>query len=164
MEHADMSETLTIRAVETSDLPAIADLWCELQRAHEAYHPCWTLTEFARDHYLDHLHSVIDSDSSVFRVVLESSGRVVGCCHGRVSSQPAHHSEHQIGEIISIIVDSSARDGGIGTALLTAVVEELQRSGVSRIETHVSADNADAIRFMERARFHLHNVMLSRDL
>ncbi len=159
-----MSETLTIRSVETADLPEVADLWCDLQRAHEPFHPCWSLSPEARDRYLDHLRDLAGSETTVLRVVVEASGKIVGYCHGRVETLPPHHSESCIGNIIAISVDPAVRDGGIGSALLNSVVDELGRGGITRIEMTLSADNAEAIRFAERARFHLHTVTLTREL
>jgi ribosomal protein S18 acetylase RimI-like enzyme len=157
-----VTSTLTIRAAVAADLAAVADLWCALQRVHEPFHPCWELAAGAREHYLRALRESLGDSRTVLRVVAEPQGRLVGFCLGRVAELPAHASEARLGVIESIHVETGARDGGIGSTLLAAVSEELGRLGAGRLEVTVSADNDAAIRFLERARFSLHTVTLSR--
>ena len=158
-----MSSTLTIRTVEAGDLPAIADLWCALQRAHESYHPRWSVGPRQHRRYREDLAEVVGADGHVHRVVVESTGRLVGFCHGEIVVPPEYDSEDRIGKVAAIFVDPSVRDAGIGSALVTAVVDGLEGEGATRIEATISAENDGAIRFFERARFSLLTVTLTRE-
>jgi len=159
-----METILTIRAAEPGDLPAIADLWRALRREHEPYHPCWSASESWRADLLDDLRAAAASGVAVLRVAAEPSGRLAGYCRGAIAALPAHSGEERIGVIDEVYVEPASRDAGIGATLVAAVVDEFRRAGISRLETTVSADNDGAIRFLERARFCLHTVTLSRDL
>jgi ribosomal protein S18 acetylase RimI-like enzyme len=158
-----VTSTLTIRAAEEADLAAVADHWCALQRAHAPFHPCWELAPGARDRFLAALRAALAHEGAALRVVAEPTGRIVGYCLGRTIELPPHASEARLGVVESIHVERAARDAGVGSALLAAVVEELRRAGAGRVEVTVSADNDGAIRFLERARFGLHTVTLTRD-
>jgi len=159
-----MESILTIRAAEPSDLTAIADLWRALRREHEPYHPCWSASATWREDLLDELRAAAAAGTAVLRVAAEPSGRLAGYCRGRISPLPAASGEARIGVIEEVYVEPGSRDAGIGATLVGAVIDELRQAGISRLETTASADNDGAIRFLERARFSLHNVTLSRDL
>ena len=59
---------------------------------------------------------------------------------------------------LHVTVHAGAADGP------PSVWSAIRDLGAERIETTVCADNADAIRYLERALFQLHTVTLSRDL
>jgi len=160
-----MSSTLTIRTVELSDLPAVADLWCLLRREHAPFHPCYAVGPRERRLYLEALERAVADAGTVLRVVVEASGTIVGFCHGSLETgAPGVGSgSERLARIESIFVDSSVRDAGIGSALVTAVVEALRSAGATRFEATIHAENDGAIRFFERARFSLHTVTLSRE-
>ena len=158
-----MTSTLTIRAAAEADHAGVADLWCARQGAHAPFHPCWELAPGARDRFLAALRASLADERVALRVVAEPAGRIVGYCLGRTIDLPPHASEPRLGVVESIHVERAARDSGVGSALLSAVVEELRRAGAGRVEVTVSADNDGAIRFLERARFCLHTVTLTRD-
>ena len=63
-----------------------------------------------------------------------------------------------------MFVDRNSRDAGIGQTMLRAVTDTLAREGVGRVVVTLCAENANAIRFLERQRFELHTVTLSRTL
>lgn len=159
-----MESTLTIRAAEGADIPAIADLWRALRREHEPHHSSWSASATWRDAVVADLRAAAADGSAVLRVAVEPSGRLAGYCRGRIARQPAHAGEVRIGLVEEVYVEPGSRDAGIGATLVAAVVDELRRAGIARLETTVSADNDGAIRFLERARFCLHTVTLSRDL
>lgn len=61
------------------------------------------------------------------------------------------------GSLVAKLDDVSVRAGwqgrGVGTAMLNALVHELQRDGVTRIDSACHRDNARAWRFYERLGF-----------
>lgn len=156
--------TLTIRAATAADLEGIVPLWIELQNIHVDHHPCWTADDADGEEYREALAAVLDHPETVLRVAVETGGKVVGYCHGSAELQPATLAESRVGRFHGVFVIPSARDGGVGSALVAAVLDVLRGTGVSRVEATASAENDGAIRFLERARFGLHTVTLGHDL
>ncbi len=59
----------------------------------------------------------------------------------------------QEGEITNVAVASEARRGGVGTALLMRLKEELYKRGIFRIVLEVRVSNMPAIRLYEKIGF-----------
>lgn len=68
-------------------------------------------------------------------------GYVVGASRGRD------------GHIVSVAVDLRHRRKGIGTALLTSVIQQLMKEGVQEVHLEVRKENMVAILFYERMGF-----------
>jgi [ribosomal protein S18]-alanine N-acetyltransferase len=79
-------------------------------------------------------------------VVADMNGSIVGyaglCAYG---SGEAY--------VQTIAVASDRRRAGVGTALLTDLLEDARRRGCSHVDLEVRADNGDAIRLYERHGF-----------
>ncbi|HWS44850.1 MAG TPA: GNAT family N-acetyltransferase [Acidimicrobiia bacterium] len=102
----------------------------------------------------------VHEDASVLDgFVVESDGRPVGCALW-----------HEIdGDAELVVLVTTYRGAGAGTALLDAVVEFAQASGWHRLWLVTTNDNTDAIRLYQRAGwewvgFHQDAVTKSRDL
>ncbi len=128
------------------------------------FHSCHEPTDDAVDTQRKELNDLLGQAETFFHVAVEPSGQVVGYCLGTIQSRPASLAEEQVGVISSMFVDRNSRDAGIGQTMCRAVVDALARSGVTRVEATLCAENADAIRFLEKQRFELHTVTLSRDI
>jgi ribosomal protein S18 acetylase RimI-like enzyme len=78
-------------------------------------------------------------------------GEVVGCCVACYAISTSR------GAIVAKLDDVNVKPGlegqGVGSAMLSALKEELRRSGVERIDTATHFDNPGARRFYERHGF-----------
>ena len=84
------------------------------------------------------------------RLVAERDGAVVGwVAVSRVSRRPAYSGvvEH------SVYVDASARQSGVGRALLDALVAEAPRHGIWTIQTSIIDANEASLRLHQAAGF-----------
>ena len=77
-------------------------------------------------------------------VVAESAGEIAGFCLG-------HRAPRSVGRIITLDVRSDRRRGGVGAALLSALIA--QTAGARRTVLEVDLRNAGAIAFYERLGF-----------
>ncbi|MEO8432490.1 MAG: N-acetyltransferase [Acidobacteriota bacterium] len=79
-------------------------------------------------------------------VLAESEGSIAGFCVG-------HRSPRTTGRIITLDVREDRRRGGLGAALLSAVIERLAAAGARRTVLEVDVRNPGAIAFYERLGF-----------
>lgn len=60
------------------------------------------------------------------------------------------------GDTLEIVtIDAMTPNGGVGSALLTAVTDEARRRQVRQLVVTTTNDNLDALRFYQRREFHL---------
>lgn len=79
-------------------------------------------------------------------VVAESAGEIAGFCLG-------HRAPRSVGRIITLDVRSDRRRGGVGAALLSALIARLEAAGARRTVLEVDLRNAGAIAFYESLGF-----------
>jgi ribosomal-protein-alanine N-acetyltransferase len=79
-------------------------------------------------------------------VVAESPWGLLGYAGLMIADDEAH--------IMNLAVRSDARGRGLGTALLSALVDEAGRRGIARMTLEVRPSNAEAVALYERAGFH----------
>jgi ribosomal-protein-alanine N-acetyltransferase len=77
--------------------------------------------------------------------VAEANGEVLGFIAAQIVAD--------VGELESIVVETSARRTSIGSQLLITVTKCVQEQGASRLILEVRAGNAAAIGFYEKAGF-----------
>jgi len=122
----------TVRAMRWWDIEPVMALEVELF-GDEAWSPTmfWSeLAEHASRHYL----------------VVSAGERIVA--YAGLCAYPPHESYVQ-----TIAVAPDTQGQGLGTRLLTALIDESQRRGCTRLDLEVRADNDDAIRLYERHGF-----------
>ncbi len=97
---------------------------------------------WSADAYRDEL---ADQRHRRYVVAVDDEGTLVGWAGVRVLADE--------GEILTIGVVPAARRAGIGTLLLTTLVEEAGRRGARHVYLEVRPDNAAALRLYEREGF-----------
>ena len=88
------------------------------------------------------------------RVLLaEREGRVVGLAAITTARTLAH--DRPLSRITALVVDASARRGGIGRALPAAVLDQVRKDGCEGVEltTGIEPERSDAHRFYEALGF-----------
>lgn len=77
-------------------------------------------------------------------LLAERDGQVVGMLMYRVA-----------GGVADIVTINAFESGGVGAALIRALVEEVRTADVRRVRVSTTNDNTRALRFYQRAGFHL---------
>jgi ribosomal-protein-alanine N-acetyltransferase len=110
----------------------------EAARIHaSAFHRGWSASEIAN----------LANDASVLaHVALDSAGREV------LGFSMARHAASEA-EILTIVIDGSKRQRGLGAALLAAQVKALEEFGVKEIFLEVDGQNAPALALYARFGF-----------
>ena len=91
------------------------------------------------------------AEPDAFVMIAEGDGEPVGYAMLHLSEGSVGYTTSEtVADVETLSVMPSARSGGVGTALMDAVEEELNAIGVREIRLGVVAGNDDAIRFYER--------------
>jgi GNAT superfamily N-acetyltransferase len=135
----------TIRAARTYDAPAIAELTGQLG------YPA------TRQQIATRLAGVEAESASRVFVAENQEGRVVGWLHVAARTQI---TEDACAEILGLVVDASARGGGIGLALVNAAESWARTHGCAHIRVRSRTERERAHRFYERAGYARNKVQL----
>ena len=135
----------TIRAARTYDAQSIAELGAELG------YPS------TRQQIATRLAGVEAEPSSRVLVAEDGEGRVVGWLHVAARTQL---TEDRCAEILGLVVDASARGGGVGADLVRAAEEWARAEGCVRIRVRSRDTRERAHRFYERAGYERNKVQL----
>jgi ribosomal protein S18 acetylase RimI-like enzyme len=150
------SEELSITRLVPDDLDSLEPLWNALRAYHAAVVPelgsprpreeSWRRRRQQYERWL--------SEDASFALIAERAGRLVGytVVHLRDGS-PTWPLSDRAGELETLSVLPQERGAGVGSALLTAVREELAQLGATELSLHVVPTSHDALRFYERHGF-----------
>ncbi len=90
-------------------------------------------------------------DPGAFVMIAEDDGHVLGYAMVRLAEGSVGYATlATVGDVETLSVLPGARGGGVGTALMDAVYDELAAVGVREVRLDVVAGNDDAIRFYKR--------------
>jgi GNAT superfamily N-acetyltransferase len=91
---------------------------------------------------------IISNEPPIFRVVVESSGKILGFCCGLENRAPSLAASCDC-ELWAIYVDSNCSRKGIGSALLNRYISEMKFLKKNRLCIWVLRDNLPARQFYE---------------
>lgn len=142
---------MIIRQADSADLDAIAAIWNHyiLTTAHNWRHAAFTPEEI-RGWFGAHgapSHPVL---------VAEQQGRVVG--FGALSTFRASAGYDHTAED-TVYLDPHACGGGIGNALMQALLEQGKKGGLRHVVSMIDSQNVRSIRFHERLGFAVVGVL-----
>lgn len=131
---------MKLRAMTPEDWPAVAGIYqAGIESGHATFEtdvPTWEVWDAAR--YPD------------CRIVAEDEGVVVGfAAISPVSKRPVYAG---VGEVM-IYVAAAVRGRGLGTALMSALVEATEAAGFWTLQASTFPENTASIRAHERAGF-----------
>ncbi|MEV6810269.1 GNAT family N-acetyltransferase [Streptomyces sp. NPDC051132] len=149
----DSRGDVTVQQGGPESLDRLEPLWRALHAHHQsvqpgfAYHPDGRSWELRRSCYVRWLQA---ADS--FVLVAERHGRAVGYAFVEIRPGPDDTwvTGPRVAELQTLSVAPAARGQGIGTLLLDAVDEELERLGVGDLFVAALAANTGARRLYER--------------
>ncbi len=91
------------------------------------------------------------ADPRAFVMIAEDNGHLLGYAMVRLAEgSEGYTTLASVGDVETLSVLPGARGGGVGTALMDAVYDELAATGVREVRLDVVAGNDDAIRFYKR--------------
>ena len=140
----------TVRTASLRDLDVLVHLWIAITEHHAGFDPAFRLRIAPEDEIRQLLRGILrEPDAAI--LAFDDGGDVPGMCIVRIDHSPPIMEETARAEITDLGVRPAARRRGIASALLDAALAFVREQGVSRVEVHVSVDNAEGQAFW-RAR------------
>lgn len=132
---------VVIRRATAEDLPSAARLAAELVRQHHAVDPGrFMLVDGVEEGYARWFGRELERERARV-LVAEESGAIVGYAYGSFEGRDWNLLLDEHGAIHDVLVDESARRGGIGKRLIQALIRELEALGAVRIVLSTMVDN-----------------------
>lgn len=144
--------SFTIRAVTPDDAPAL-QVYAERLFA-EGLPGVFRREPPTLEQETEFIGGYLDSPNSI-ALIAEENGEILGliACAGEKHPEEAH-----VGEI-GVSVACGHRGEGIGSALITSVLEWAPSHGIRRVQLHAFATNPGALRLYERLGFEQEGIL-----
>lgn len=154
----------TIRPAQPRDTDALGRLGEILVRAHQEFDARRFLAAEpgTAEGYAGFLRSQLAAPDAVI-LVAERDGAVIGYAYGTMEGHDWMSLRGPAGMIHDLVVDPAARGGGIGSALLEAMLEALERRGAPQVVLMTAERNPGAQRLFARAGFRRTMIEMTRD-
>jgi ribosomal protein S18 acetylase RimI-like enzyme len=157
----EMNESVVIRQGTSDDVPALQSLWLSIHHRHSEVMP--ELAPYIEDRESWRLRSeyyarLMKSESSILLVAVDEDD-VVGYGLAHVDDAKdtwvadTWNTRNSIGEIDSLGVEPAYQNLGIGTELLSRLIDQLNARQVTDIVLGVVSGNHSAIRLYEKFGF-----------
>ena len=135
-------KNLTIRQYCPSDIDQCKELWVELVEHHRTIYSDPTIGGEFPGHYFDKYLARVGTEHIW---VAERDGNIVGLTGLVINDEE--------GEIDPVIVSLKHRGNGIGTSMVTFVIEKAQKLNLHYLSVKPVARNTDAINFYHHTGF-----------
>ena len=157
--------SLTIRPARPADMPAVGRLGAMLVAEHHDFDPARFIpsTPNTPKGYGDYLGTQLDKPD-VIVLVAERNGALVGYTYAAVEGMDYMALRGPAGAFYDIVVDPAERGRGVGHALLSATIAELERRGAPRVVLSTAERNDSAQRLFARAGFRRTMIEMTKEL
>ena len=156
--------TVTIRAAEARDLPAVSVLAGMLVRQHHGYDALrFMLIPDVESGYARFFKSQLREPEALI-LVAERDSVVVGYAYARLEPRDWNNLLDACGELHDLFVSDGARRQGVARLLVDAVREHLREKGAPRVVLHTASKNATARHFFASVGFRETMVELTQEL
>ncbi len=146
-------------------MPALARLGARLAREHHALDPerFFVPEEPLEDGYAWWLAKERRNPGAVV-LAAARRGRIVGYAYGRIEPRDWNTLRDRCGVGVDLWVEPRARQGGVGSALVAALVARLAQRGAPRVVLNVASRNRHAARLFGALGFRETMVELTREV
>ncbi|MEO7032396.1 MAG: GNAT family N-acetyltransferase [Polyangiaceae bacterium] len=145
--------TVTVRAAEARDLPAVAELAGQLVRQHYGFDAQrFMLIPNVEAGYARFFAGELSNPDTLI-LAAELAGSVVGYAYARLEERDWNALLDAHGALHDIFVNEGVRRQGIARRLLEAVRERLRAKGAPRLVLHTASKNHTARAFFAALGF-----------
>ncbi len=156
---------VTIRRAEAADLAALGVFGAALLRAHYQFDPLRFIAPRPDSEagYAWFLGTQITRDDTIV-LVAEQGGSPIGYLYAGIEPMSWKELREECGFVHDIFVDETARDAGVGRALMDAAAAWFSERGMPRVVLWSAARNDAARRLFERLGFSHTMSEMTREL
>jgi ribosomal protein S18 acetylase RimI-like enzyme len=160
-----MNAAVTVREARPEDEQAMGRLGAMLVTEHHAFDPKRFIAPSPHlpQRYGEFLVSQIGRADKIV-LVAERDGAVVGYAYAGAEGSDYMVLRGPAGEIYDVVVDPAHRRAGIGTALLHAAIDALDKMGSPRAVLFTADKNHAAQAMFDRAGFRRTMIEMTREL
>ncbi len=160
-----MTDAITVRRAQRSDLPALGRLGALLMATHEGFDPLRFLAAGpdAPEDYAQFLGEEIEH-GSVAIFVAERSAELVGYVYAGVEGKSWKELRDTAGFIHDVAIVESARRQGLGERLIEVAAAWLAEQGVARVLLWTAERNAVAQGLFAKLGFRRTMIEMTREV
>ena len=145
--------TVTIRAAEARDLPAVSLLAGMLVRLHHELDALRFMLIPNVEAGYEHFFRSQLPDPEVVILVAERDSEIVGYAYARLEPRDWNNLLDACGELHDLFVSDTVRRQGVARLLVDAVRDRLRQKGAPRLVLHTASKNVTARRFFASIGF-----------
>ena len=156
---------IVIRPAVKSDVPALGRLGASLMRQHFEFDPLRFLRpgDKPEEGYAWFLGTQLNRDDATI-FVADHQGVVIGYAYAAVEPLSWEDLGDECGVIHDLVVDATAQQRGIGTALMQSALAWMRHRGLARAVLSTSPRNERAQRLFDRLGFRRTMIEMTREL
>jgi len=145
--------TVTIRAAEARDLPAVSLLAGMLVRLHHELDALRFMLIPKVESGYEHFFESQLPDPEVVILVAERDREIVGYAYARLEPRDWNNLLDACAELHDLFVSDTVRRQGVARLLVDAVRDRLRQKGAPRLVLHTASKNVTARRFFASIGF-----------
>ena len=153
---------ISARPATSADGVVLTRLYDGLRREMTDLHPMWPLADGLPEPVEDSFAAAVD-DADTLLLMGEVDAVPMGFLLARVEDLLPQAEGRRVGAIRLIYTDELAREVGVAEAMLTAVLEELRKRGITRFDAHVLPGHRLAKNFFEAGGFSARSIVMHAD-
>ncbi len=154
--------SITTRPATAEDIPALVDLYRELEEEMTSLHPMWSLADGLAEPVESALAGLIDDAQSMVEVG-ELDDVPFGFIVARIEETLPQTDGLLIGSIRLVFVEQEAREVSLGEIMRDHVMDRLRERGISRFDAHVLPGHRLAKNFFEAGGFSARSIIMHHD-
>lgn len=160
-----MKKEIKLEIIEATDshVPKIIKIWVEFMDYHRDIDPFFKRRKDGHKNAEMFIRDSLKSEDSLVLVAIED-GKVAGYSIAVISKHPPVLESEKYGFIEDMAIKSKYRRKGIGTEMLTRILEWFESKDINRIELKVLPENHPGYSFWKKHGFrnYIHFLYLDR--
>jgi ribosomal protein S18 acetylase RimI-like enzyme len=144
-------DDFALREAGSADLPALAQLWTQLDSYHRKLGLAFPPVENAGEKWADSFSRTLGRFS--FAWLAEHGSQPVAFLTARLKQAPQYLGSVQVGEISDLYVSEEARGSGVGLRLVELAIQKFAGLNVHSVEVQVLEGNDNGLDFWIKQGF-----------
>ena len=153
---------VSYRLAEEGDLPAVRELWGQLDAFHRELGLAFPHPQDAQEKWQASFERTLGRFSHLW--VAEQSGQIQAFLLARTKQSPGYLGSQQVGEISDLFVSEALRGQGVGEELVRLAMQHFDAVGLHSVEVQIQGGNDRGLKFWREQGFDLDLTQVRRVL